>query len=208
MGVDKPDIRTVVHASVPGSVEAYLQESGRAGRDGQRSRAILLLDQTAEAAHLSRLSDDTSRTRFQRMIGYGLETSRCRRAGLLSLIGQDPVACSGCDVCDGTVGMDAEGEEAILGFARRHRRRFTLVEAARILCGSTGPRRERELYDCVRGFGALAGWTPAEAESAIRALATQGRILTARRGPGKGRLTTPRRLHALPFRATLPVTPV
>jgi ATP-dependent DNA helicase RecQ len=104
MGVDKPNIRTVIHAEVPSSVEAYLQESGRAGRDGRPSRAILLLARRAEEAHRARLPDARTRERFERIFSYAVQDSECRRNSLLSLIGQASVACAGCDVCDGSTG--------------------------------------------------------------------------------------------------------
>ncbi len=189
MGVDKPDVRTVIHTRVPPSVEAYLQESGRAGRDGQPSRAILLFDDLVESAHRRRLSDERSRLRFDRMIGYAAGTGTCRRAVLLSLIGQEPVACAGCDVCDGRANAGPEGERDILAFARRHRRRFTMREAAVVLCAARGPRPERDFHDCLPGAGALQGWTAEEAESAIRSLLASGRLRTIGRGSWKGRLT-------------------
>jgi ATP-dependent DNA helicase RecQ len=189
MGVDKPDIRTVVHAAAPGSVEAYLQESGRAGRDGRPSRAILLFDQAAEASHRLHLPDEQSRARFDRLIGYATRTDSCRRATLLSLIGQEPVTCAGCDVCQGQASSCPEGQAAIVSFARRHRRRFTVTEAAEALCGKAGPRAAREMHDCLPGAGALEGWTASEAESAIGALVALRRLRTMPRGPWKGRLT-------------------
>jgi ATP-dependent DNA helicase RecQ len=189
MGVDKPDVRTVIHAQVPSSVEAYLQESGRAGRDGRPSRAILLFDPPAERAHLGRLPDERSRLRFDRMLGYAMGTGSCRRNALLSLIGQEPVACAGCDVCDGHASDLAEGESAIVSFVQRHRRRFVPAEAAEVLGGAAGPRAERELLDCLSGAGALSGWTASQAEDAIRSLLGQHRLRLAGRGPWKGRLT-------------------
>ncbi len=189
MGVDKPDIRTVVHARVPSSVEAYLQESGRAGRDGGASRAMLLFDRRAEESHRMRLADARSRERFEQILSYAQKHQECRRNSLLSLIGQGPVACSGCDVCDGAAGSSAEGELQIMSFAARHRRRFYPSEAAEILSAAAGPRSVRALHDCVPGGGVLAGWKAQEVEAAIRVLVAEGRLRLHVRGPWKGRLT-------------------
>ena len=188
MGVDKPDIRTIVHTHLPGSVEAYLQESGRAGRDGKPARAVLLFDAAAEEGRRRWMTDDRARARFERILSYARCRDTCRRAVLLSLIGQDPVACSGCDVCDGAADGTAEGESLILWFTRRYRRRFTPAEAAQILCGTRGPRAARGFHDCLPGAGALEGWTLEEAEEALGALTGCGRVRLLRRGPWKGRL--------------------
>ena len=189
MGVDKPDIRTVVHDHVPSSVEAYLQESGRAGRDGGPSRAILLLDRRAEETHRTRLTDARSRDRFERVLSWAMQKASCRRNSLLSLIGQAPVACSGCDVCNGSAASRAEGEQEILSLIGRHRRRFKPTEAAEILCAAVGPRPVRSFQDCISGWGSLGGWMTHEAEAAIHALVWQGSLRFLRRGLWKGRVT-------------------
>jgi ATP-dependent DNA helicase RecQ len=189
MGVDKPDIRTIVHAHVPSSVEAYLQESGRAGRDGAHADAILLLARKAEEAHLARLSDTRARDRFTRILSFAVRGDECRRTSLLALIGQGPVACSGCDVCGGSAGLLPEGEPQILAFAARHKRRFTPAEAAEILSAAPGPRPFRSFSDYVPGWGALDGWNPHEVESAIRVLVSDGKLRVPARGPWKGRLS-------------------
>lgn len=84
MGVDKADIRSVVHLRAPGSIESYLQESGRAGRDGRPARALLLA-RGGEAAALRRY----------------IETPDCRRRFLLRAMGSDG-DCTGCDRCNRT----------------------------------------------------------------------------------------------------------
>ena len=197
LGVDKPDIRTVVHADVPPSVEAYLQESGRAGRDGKPSRAILLVSVEAGGSD-GIFREPVARERFSAMLGYS-RGAGCRRNALLELIGQAPVACSGCDVCAGTAERRAPGEREMIQFVSRHRRRFTVPLAAAILCAEPGPRMERGFHDTIPGYGDLAGWTRDDVGEGLRALVASGsvRLLSGflwrhGRGPMKGVLTVAR----------------
>ncbi len=88
MGVDKSNVRTVVHWDPSESVVAYLQESGRAGRDGQQSRSILLVG-------------PDSRFRSERDKQLAFDDTSCRRASLLKELGPWEVPCKGCDVCAG-----------------------------------------------------------------------------------------------------------
>jgi ATP-dependent DNA helicase RecQ len=201
LGVDKPDIRTVVHLDVPASVEAFLQESGRAGRDGRPARSLLLVHDDA-AGFGARMSDPVSRQRYDRMLGWARTDAACRRNGLLALIGQEPVACSGCDVCDGAAVPHAPGESEILGFLRAHPRRFTPGEAGAILAGAPGPATVRGFHDCVRGWAALAGWEPEDVEAAVHALVVEGRLRIPARGPWKGRLAPIRRTAVRPRRGS------
>jgi ATP-dependent DNA helicase RecQ len=189
MGVDKPDIRTVIHADVPPSIESYLQESGRAGRDGKQSRAFLL-HSGEDAAFPGRIADPVQRTRYDRMLHYARSTGRCRREHLLAILGHPlAVPCGGCDVCGGAAVRAPEGLPELLDFVRKNRRRFTVRDAWMVLTGKPG-------FDgTVRGlyrdpfFGALRGWEPEDCEEALQALVTGGILGLPDRGFWKHRLT-------------------
>src|SRR6202142_1829828 len=113
----------------------------------------------------------------------------CRRNSLLSLIGQAPVACTGCDACSGATVSQPEGQQEMLAFIARHKRRFKPAEAAEILCAAAGPRPARSLHDCIPGWGTLRGWLTGDVETSLRALVSQGRLRVPSRGPWKGRLS-------------------
>ncbi len=169
LGVDKPDIRTVVHAGAPPSVEAYLQESGRAGRDGAPAEAILVQPLRAPSARCAAGTPEWSRE--QAMLAYARgRPDRCRREQLMRLLGQPAPACSGCDVCCGSAVAVAEGLLEIVRHVGRHRRRFTMRETALALAG--------------RRFGraALPGWSLDDVLSALSALIAAG-FLRRARGP-------------------------
>ena len=88
MGIDKPDVRRVLHWGPPPTLEAYYQEAGRAGRDGQASECLILWRQQDLA-----WGDLTPEMRRY------VETRRCRRRMLLEYFGERLEECSGCDVC-------------------------------------------------------------------------------------------------------------
>ena len=86
LGIDKPDIRTVIHRDCPPSVEAYLQESGRAGRDGNQAAAIFLWGPEDERS-LARAKREGDEKRVLRLLNYARDTEHCRRQALLTLLG-------------------------------------------------------------------------------------------------------------------------
>jgi ATP-dependent DNA helicase RecQ len=132
MGVDKADIRTVIHRDCPPSVEAYLQESGRAGRDGLPSKAILLF---GPDDNWTRAKTDIDKKRLNDLFTYARNISECRRKVLLRLLnyeGETAAETDCCDVC-GKTAESALREEYILAFVRKHRRCYTITETAALL---------------------------------------------------------------------------
>jgi ATP-dependent DNA helicase RecQ len=166
MGVDKADIRTVIHRDCPPSVEAYLQESGRAGRDGGASEAVLLWGPDDEA-QIRRAKSEADRQRIRELLNYARNTSSCRRQALLTLLnyegsGECPeTRC--CDVCDGAARAVLREDPAIPDFFRKNRRSFTLGEAAEIL-------------SCAENIG----WSAEEAKQAVEAFIRMGRLRVSR----------------------------
>ncbi len=117
MGVDKADIRTVLHLGLPDNAAAYLQESGRAGRDGRQATAICLVN-----AHDPVPSDPDLAT--------FLHGKACRRQALLNSLGGSATTCSGCDVCDGSAGNLSPELQIILDKLKLQSGQFTLKELA------------------------------------------------------------------------------
>lgn len=106
MGIDKPDIRYVIHASLPSSVEAFYQEIGRAGRDGAPSDTLLFysLQDMIKRQRMIFESEGTDQfkyneyARLEALLGY-CETTGCRRQVLLSYFDDKPAPCGNCDNC-------------------------------------------------------------------------------------------------------------
>ncbi|OQX28864.1 MAG: hypothetical protein B0D92_06675 [Spirochaeta sp. LUC14_002_19_P3] len=178
MGVDKSNVRTVIHLAPPSSPEAYLQESGRASRDGKGANAWLIY--TPEDA-----SAGTGKSAMSR---YAAGTDRCRREFLLEALGIEASDCTGCDICGGGAWGEPPEMDTIRRFFRWNRGRFRKGEAARILIGRrTAEIRGAHLH-LTRGFGSLRGWELEDAEEAVDNLLLTGKLRVLRRRYGKGRL--------------------
>ena len=100
MGIDKPDVRLVVHVGIPGSLEGWYQEAGRAGRDGRPAMAVTFDTPDARAARAALVRGRRAKTRYAAMLRW-LDRDACRRWGVLGYFGEAaPDRCSQCDVCE------------------------------------------------------------------------------------------------------------
>jgi ATP-dependent DNA helicase RecQ len=144
MGIDKPDVAFVFHTDLPGSLEAYYQEIGRAGRDGRaaeahmlfglgdiRMRRLFIEDEDAAVEHKRR-----SHARLDTLIGY-CETAECRRQVLLGYFGEHAAPCGNCDNCLDQAPRADGGAEAriILAAVAQSGERFGAAHVIDILLG-------------------------------------------------------------------------
>ncbi|MQY76821.1 MAG: RecQ family ATP-dependent DNA helicase, partial [Spirochaeta sp.] len=181
MGVDKSNIRSVIHADIPPSVESYLQESGRIGRDGNPAKAILLYS-IQDILFLNELKNKLERRRFAQMLSYALSQERCRRDMLLSYLGAGEISCSGCDVCDNRVAFSPEGEQEIVNLVSKHKRSYTRRQLQQILSGRKSYDVIKDHMNRVTGFGVLSHWDAEDIAEAISTMVESDQLLIPQKG--------------------------
>jgi ATP-dependent DNA helicase RecQ len=162
MGIDKPDVRFVLHADLPGSIEAYYQETGRAGRDGLPAETLMLYGakDIALRRHFIDESDaPDARKRMERrkldaLLGFA-ESCQCRRQVLLRYFGDDCEACGNCDVClDSPETFDgAIAAQKLLSCIHRTGERFGQAHVISVLLGELDERIGRLGHDKLSTFG-------------------------------------------------------
>ena len=146
MGIDKPDVRLVVHYDLPKTLEGYYQETGRSGRDGLPSECVLFFssgDRVKFTRFIEEIEDQAERERayqkLDQMIAYG-ESRTCRRAFLLQYFGEtyDRTDCGGCDVClaERETFDATEIAQKVLSAVIRTGERFGAAHIIQVLLGS------------------------------------------------------------------------
>jgi ATP-dependent DNA helicase RecQ len=174
MGIDRADVRAVVHLAPPGTLEAYYQEVGRAGRDGAPAQGLLLLSAVDLARRRALLEKDGLAPEllrhkwnlFLELLRWA-EGGSCRHDAILRYFGDEAELLAGCGRCDvcrrldaGTSELDPEQRSVIvrkaLSAVARIHARFGLGAAAKLLKGVSDPRLARAGLEQTRTFGALA----------------------------------------------------
>ena len=163
MGIDKPDVRFVVHLDLPKSIEGYTQETGRAGRDGEPAEAwmtyglgdLVLLRQMIEQGEADAARKRLEHAKLDALLGYA-ETLQCRRQVLLANFGERLAQpCGNCDNCleppqswDATVAA-----QKALSCVYRSGQRFGAGHLIDILRGSDGERIRQFGHDTLSTYG-------------------------------------------------------
>jgi ATP-dependent DNA helicase RecQ len=184
MGIDKPDVRYVAHMDLPASIEAYYQETGRAGRDGLAADAFMVYG-LADAAQRRRMigeseAPDEARRRDQARLTALLalcETTACRRQTLLRHFGEaHPGHCGNCDNCNDAPERFDGTDDAIKALAAIFRtgERFGAGHVVDVLTGAENEKTARFGHRTLKVFGAGRDKAAAHWRSVLRQLVAQG----------------------------------
>ncbi|AVP96564.1 DNA helicase RecQ [Ahniella affigens] len=184
MGIDKPDVRFVVHTELPKSIEAYYQETGRAGRDGQPADAMMLFgygDLVLPRRFIEESEASESRKQFERqrlnvLVEY-CESVACRRINLLAAFDEAyPGNCGKCDNClEPPARLDGrQAAKKFLSAAYRTDQRYGMNYLIDVLRGERTERILAQGHDQQSTFGIGQELNPAQWQSVARQLIAQG----------------------------------
>ena len=226
MGIDKPDVRFVAHLDLPKSLEAYYQETGRAGRDGLPATAwmayglqdVLTLRQMVDGSEAGEARKRLEIRKLDAMLGY-CELTTCRRRTLLAYFGEtQEEGCGNCDNClEPPESWDAtEAAQQALSCVYRTGQRFGVAYVVDVLRGKDDDRIRRFGHDRLSTFGIGADLDARQWRSVIRQIVARGLLrvdvekygslqLTADARPVlRGEATVELRRDALPARKARP----
>ncbi len=199
MGIDKPDVRFVAHLDLPKSIEAYYQETGRAGRDGLAADAwmtyglqdVIALRQMLESSEADAAHKRIERHKLEAMLGL-CESNTCRRQMLLRHFGENSsTPCGNCDNClqppetwEGT-----EAAQKALSCVYRTGQRFGVNYVIDVLLGKDEPRIRRFGHHRLSTFGIGSELTTSEWRVVFRQLIVRDILMVDMQGYGALRLT-------------------
>jgi ATP-dependent DNA helicase RecQ len=187
MGIDKPDVRYVAHMDLPASIEAYYQETGRAGRDGQPADAWMSYGM-ADVVQRRRMIDEGNAPDEIKRVEHGklnallgvCETAECRRKAILSHFGEaHPGGCGNCDTCRSPVESWDGTEAAIKALAAIYRTgmRFGAAHVIDVLVGKETEKVTRFGHQHQKVFGQGTDLDAKAWQSVIRQLTASGLIV-------------------------------
>ena len=198
MGIDKPDVRYVFHTNLPSNMEAYAQEIGRAGRDGEPSDAMMLYglddirmrrsfidNEGGEEDHLAR-----EHKRLDALIAF-CEAPSCRRQSLLTYFGESIKPCGNCDICLDPPKLKDGNVEALklIEVAEATGESFGAVQLIDILRGMTHEKIKKYGHDKLKCHGTGQGTSKDDWRAILRQMVAANFLKLDIQGHGALKLT-------------------
>ncbi|MBO1307724.1 DNA helicase RecQ [Enterococcus sp. 669A] len=183
MGINKSNVRFVIHAQIPGNLESYYQEAGRAGRDGLPSEAILFyapkdLQVQKYFVDQSEGNEDYKKNEYNKLreMDQYAHTQMCLQRYILRYFGEDSHDCGRCSNCmDSREVIDVTTEaQKVLSCVKRMGERFGKGLVAKVLTGSKDQKITQWQFDRLSTYGLMRDWSQKEVTQLIDYLTAEG----------------------------------